>query len=276
MGILGSFSSALPAQDSVKPAAIVIDVKDQSGGIIPNAQVQITPSPSDIGKSLTTDWEGRLHVGMPPGSYDVIVSSPGFARMKKRVEVQNATAQLVSVVLQPGSCSGSGCFQFEEIPLHEPSRAVSPDQRYAIIENDDIGERYAYFLEDRHLNTRRELFTYNRQLFFLWNPDSKVFAVTGYTGSDVSRSTVVAVDEIVRPIPVLDLFARQLSEIEREELEGRLTNRHVNIEALRWTTPTDLVLEVSGYADEDHSIFADTYTVPVDLHPNATAPIWPK
>ena len=196
--------------------------------------------------------------------------------MKRRVEVQDATAQLVSFALRPGSCSGSGCFQFEGIPLQEPSRAVSPDQRYAIIENDDYIDRYAYFLDDRHLNTRRELFTYNKPLFFLWNHDSKLFAVTGYTGSDVSRSTVVAVDEIVRPVAVLDLFARQLSEIEREDLEGRLASQNAKIIALAWVKPGDLQVEVSSYDDKSHAGFMQTYILPVDLHPTAMAPIWPK
>jgi hypothetical protein len=275
-GLLASICSAITAQDSSKTAAIVIEVKDPSGGFISGAQVQITPSPSNNAKNLITDFNGTLHIDLSPGIYDLSVASPGFAQAKGRLEVQNAAPRLVSFVLQVGFCTGY-CPHFEEVPLQwVRSRAISPDQRYAIIENDDLMGRYAYFLEDRHLNTRRELFTYNKRLFFLWNPDSKVFAVTGYTGSDVSRCTIVAVDEMIRPIPVLDLFAHQLPEIEREELEGRLTNRHTNVKALRWNTRTDLILEVYGYADADHSTFTDTYTLPVDLHPNAAAPIWPK
>jgi hypothetical protein len=272
--MLASLCSAVPAQDSIKTAAITIEVKDQSGGFIPNAQIQITPSPSNIGKSLTTDGDGRLRLELPPGNYDLTVASPGFAIMKKRVEAQNATPQLVSVLLAPGSCSG--CYLNEAALGMSDRRTVSPDQRYAIAENENVMGEYTIFLEDRDLKTRRELFTYKKQSRFLWNPDSKVFAVTGCTGSDVFRCAILSVDEMVRPIPVLDLFARQLSEIEREDLEGRLTNRYVSVEALKWTTPTDLVLEVSGYSDADHAIFADTYTVPVDLHPKATAPIWPR
>src|SRR5260221_5238330 len=109
MGVLASLCSALPAQDSGKTAAITIEVQDQSGGVIRNAQVQITPTPNRIGKNPITDVDGRLHLDMPPGIYDLSVTSRGFTRVKKQVEVQDATPQLVSVVLAPGSCPPGPC-----------------------------------------------------------------------------------------------------------------------------------------------------------------------
>ncbi len=274
--MLASLCSALPAQDSIKTVAITIEVKDQSGGIIPNAQVQITPSPSNIEKKITTDGDGRLHVGMPPGSYDISVTSTGFARMKKRVEVQDATPQVVSVVLTPGSCPPD-CFYEEAMARQaEQSVAVSPDQRYAIVWAYSIGSLFTAVLEDRDRQTRRELFTYDPNVLVLWSSDSKAFAVTGYVGNNISRCSIFSVDDKVPPIQVLDLFARQLSEIEREDLEGYLSSPHAKIQALAWIKPTDLEVEASAYDDRNHISFKETYTLPVDLHPEAAAPIWPK
>jgi hypothetical protein len=272
--MLATLCSALPAQDSGKTGPIVIEVKDQSGGIIPGQQVQIELSPNITGKNLWTDVDGRIHLGLPPGSYDLGVTSPGFARMKKRVEVQDGAPQFLSVVLRVGSCSGY-CGVVEEVALEQPL-GVSPDQRYAIVWADSIASLYMAVLESRDGKTRRELFPYDRNVLVLWSPDSKAFAVTGYVGGNISRCSIFSVDDKVPPIPVLDLFARQLSEIEREDLEGHLSSPHAKIQALAWIKPTDLEVEASAYDDRNHINFKETYTLPVDLHPEAAAPIWPK
>jgi hypothetical protein len=202
--MLASLCSALPAQDSGKTAAIEIEVKDESGGIIPNAQVQIAPSPNDVGKNLMTDVDGRLHLDMPPGIFDLSVTSPGFARMKKQFEVQDATPQLVSVLLAPGWCSQGCGVVTEASPLLSPEHlpAVSPDGRFAIVEiASDWVPRHTIFLEDRVLKTQRKLFSYDQPESFLWNYDSKVFAVsdnTNFLGDDTSLRSIFSVDEKAR------------------------------------------------------------------------------
>jgi hypothetical protein len=193
--------------------------------------------------------------------------------MKKRVEVQDATPQLVSVVLTPGSCPPGPCLLVTEaLPLLSPEQlpAVSPDGRYAIVEiASDWEPRHTVFLEDRALKTQRKLFSYDQPESFLWNYDSKVFAVTDYAnyiGNDSSVRSIFSVDENVPPVPVLDLLFRQLSESARENLKARLSNHHVNfVEALAWIKPMDLELKVSGYGDKDHASFAETYKLHVDL-----------
>jgi hypothetical protein len=278
--MLGSLSSVLSAQDSVGPAPIVIEVRDQAGGVISGQQVHISVSPNILGANPRTDVDGRIRIELPPGDYELGVASSGFSVMKKHVAVQDATPQFLSVVLNPFSCS-NGCPRGVEVAPAEWV-VVSPDQRYAVTRHYYFGNSYTTSLEDRKLKTQRDLFTYDRDVLVLWSKDSKAFSVTGYiggtgyTGSEVSRCNVFSVEEQVPPITVLDLFARQLSEIEREDLEGHLVGRGAEIIALAWADAADLQIQVSNYDDKTHAEFFQTYILPVDFHPKATAPIWPK
>ncbi len=273
------FCAGLSAQDSDKPATITIEVKDVTGAFVSNARVQIVPPPNDIGKSLPADQQGRLEIQLPPGTYEVIVASPGFDKSKKRVEVQNTTPQLISFLLAPSVCVGN-CTVVNEGPPSSMDNlpGVAPNGGYAIV--DVVGEReprHAIFLEDRILDTKRKLFASDHPGAFLWNPASNEFAVTDdkdYTGNDISLHCIFSVERDVPPIPVLDLLARQLSETEREHLENGLRSRRVEIQALEWINPKKLQVEISGYDDRSRLIFDDTYTLLVDF--DGMAPIWPK
>ncbi len=269
IGILTSLCSGLPAQHSAKTVAIVIEVKDQSGAIIENAQVQIAPAPNNIGKNLTTDFNGRLHLDLPPGIYDLIVASPGFNEMKKHVEVQTATQQLISVVLAVGECS-AGCPIIPvgvPITLHTQSQLMSPNRNYEIVDIEvgwGRGYPHEVYLEDEALRIRHKLFGYERQVFMSWNPDSKMIAVTNFINTDSSRCSIFSIDAKVPPIPVLDLLFSQLSETGRENLKARLSNHRFYIEAPGWLKPMDLEVLVTGTDDKDQAGFSDRYMVHVD------------
>lgn len=109
MGMLTSLCYALSAQEPSKMGAIVIEVKDQSGAVASDAQVQILPSPNTIGKDLTTGSDGKLSLNVPPGNYDLRVTLRGFLPYTKRIEVQNDTRQTIDVVLKVGSCPPGNC-----------------------------------------------------------------------------------------------------------------------------------------------------------------------
>jgi hypothetical protein len=127
IGLLVLCCSALPAQDAGENTEIVIEVSDQTGAVIADAQVEIAPLPKNIGKDLTVDLDGKLRLELPPGIYELSLRSRGFSPLKKRVEVQRASPQSISFVLEPFSCS-NGCPRGEEIV---PLENISPDQRYA-------------------------------------------------------------------------------------------------------------------------------------------------
>jgi carboxypeptidase family protein len=109
MGMLTPLHYALPAQEPARSGTIVIEVKDQGGAIIQDAQVQILPLPNTIGKNLKTGSDGNLPLTVPPGSYELRVTSPGFFTYAKRIEVQNNTPQRIDVVLKVGSCPPGPC-----------------------------------------------------------------------------------------------------------------------------------------------------------------------
>ncbi|HYB61750.1 MAG TPA: carboxypeptidase-like regulatory domain-containing protein [Methylomirabilota bacterium] len=205
---------ALVAQSAANASSIVLSVKDQTGAGIPNAHVQIVPSPSNIQDKLTTDSHGELSLDVSPGSYEVTVESLGFAKAARRVKVKGDTPQTINIVLKVWLCSQCPIVtNVFAVPFPAKSLAVSPDGRYAIIGVDTDREPYhTVFLEDRVLNTRRKLFNYDRNIVLLWKPDSKLFAVTDYTGSDSSQCRIISADEDAPPIQVLDILSRQLSE----------------------------------------------------------------
>ena len=123
VGMLTSFCYALPAQEPGKTGTIVIEVKDQSGAIVPNGQVQLLPTPNTIGKNLTTGDDGKLSLDVPAGNYDLSVRFPGFFPFTKHIEVQNDTRQIIAVALEVFWCS-QDCPESKRLP-HENSGLIT-------------------------------------------------------------------------------------------------------------------------------------------------------
>lgn len=264
-GMFLTFCFALLAQEAVKTTSIVLAVKDQSGAAVPNAHVQIVPSPDNIGKNLATDSDGKLSLEVFPGSYDLRVESPGFVTATKRIEAKTAAPQAIEIVLKVGSCPPGPCFVLaNEVPVSFPvqSQAISPDGRYAIV-GVDRGTKpsHSVFLEDRLLKTRRKLFNYDQHVDLLWKSDSKLFAVTDYVGSDSSRCSILSVDEKVPPVQVLDVLSHQLSKDTWEKLVTHLGSHHAYVEAEVWDGPTSLMVKISGDADAATAGIAGFYEV---------------
>jgi hypothetical protein len=90
----------------LSPTRIV--VKDPSGAAIPGAVIEIAPLPNIATKNLRTDMEGLLFILIPPGSYDLAVSSSGFRTENKRIQAVGGDRLTIEIVLNVGSCSG-GC-----------------------------------------------------------------------------------------------------------------------------------------------------------------------
>ncbi len=275
-GILLASGFTLAAQEVGKTAFVVLEVKDVSGAVVEYAQVQILPLPNKIGKNLKTDSEGKLSVNLPSGTYDMVVSSPGFRASTQRVEVKTDTHQTIAVVLNVQSCPPGPCTVVTNVfPVSFPaqSQAVSPDGRYAVLDLDsDTKPHHTVFLEDRFLRTRRTLFHYERHVVLLWNSDSQMFAVTDYIGSDSSTCSIISVDDKVPRMQALDLLLLQLGEDAKRTLQSRLTKHHAYVEASEWDGPTSLALKVSGYGDRDPKGFTEFY----DLHLPVGKPELPR
>lgn len=80
LGVLVSFSSAGFAQESYY-GSIVGNVVDETGKVIPGAEVTVISSETGVSRTVVTSEEGLYRVrNLNPGTYRVEVSLPGFKR----------------------------------------------------------------------------------------------------------------------------------------------------------------------------------------------------
>jgi len=201
-----------------------------------------------------------LSLSLLLGSYDLIVTAPGFAKSEKHIEVRDSETQTIEFQIRVATYDG---------PMVEPilppltvelvypnafqasfpkeSEYSSPDRHYVIVGvNSDREPYHTVFLRDNVSRTRRKLFIYARHIGLLWNANSATFAVTDYVGSDSSQVSIFSVDESRAPIRVLDLLLSQVPDDARKTLRTELTNHHVYIEASAWLSPTVLSVQLSG------------------------------
>src|ERR1700676_1492766 len=85
--------------------SITLTVTDLTGGIVPNAEVDIDPSPKGL-QNLKTNKDGMLSLDLPPGMYDLTVKSPGFHTETKHVYVDAGSRETISIALNVGMYSG--------------------------------------------------------------------------------------------------------------------------------------------------------------------------
>jgi hypothetical protein len=144
------------------------------------------------------------------------------------------------------------------VSFPEQSQAVSPNERYVIIGEENHSEPFhTAILEDRVLRTRRKLFDYDRHIDLLWSLDNRSFAVTDYEESDYSRCSIISTDQTVPTIQVWDELLKALTEKERKSLLG---NHHVYIAAVQWIGTGALKVKVWGYGDVNPSGFTRFYS----------------
>ncbi len=244
-------SAALLAQESAKNGSIDLEVKDQSGAVVPNAQVQLLISVENFGTDLPTDKAGKLSVEVPAGSYELRVAMPGFVLAKQHLSILPGTHQAIPIELKLGVCSPCVAIgSTPEVSFPEQDRAVSPDGRYALAGVPYVARPATHapvFLEDLQLKTRRKLFTYDGYVRLLWNEDSTLIAATYFTGNDNSRCSIFSVDKTDLPVQALDLLVRQGARTNTEAFKTLLSNEHLHVAAYRWKAPRELLVTVSGY-----------------------------
>ena len=105
------------AQTTEKPVRVTVTVKDQSGAVIPNAQVVITEMvhfeapyvqvmrPAVEIRGLTSA-AGEAQFSLPPGKYEYSVVAFAFKPVRMPLEVTGGNDQRVAVVLELGFFSG--------------------------------------------------------------------------------------------------------------------------------------------------------------------------
>jgi hypothetical protein len=88
--------------------SVTITVTDAAGAAIPYAQIGGFP------EAITSDFyeideSGRFGLKLDPGRYQMSVTSPGFRRWTKRIELKEKEDQTLTVVLQTGDCTPGPC-----------------------------------------------------------------------------------------------------------------------------------------------------------------------
>jgi Carboxypeptidase regulatory-like domain len=85
---------------------LVGTVKDPSGAVVPHANVDVS-SPVLVGtKTIQTDASGYFRVAnLPPGSYTVTITAPGFDTFKRDLTIEVGHLPTVDVTLEVGKTS---------------------------------------------------------------------------------------------------------------------------------------------------------------------------
>ena len=73
------------ASAQITRGSIAGNVRDESGAVVPGAQVTVMAPGRNISRSATTDDEGFYRIGaLDPGTYTVVVERAGFAKIENR------------------------------------------------------------------------------------------------------------------------------------------------------------------------------------------------
>ena len=106
--------TAASAQDT---ASITGTVTDSSGAAVPNAQIAVKNAEHGINRTgLTNDSGDYLFASLPIGSYDLIVTAPGFKKYEaKGVVLRVAEKARINVPLEVGTISTEVVVQGSEV-----------------------------------------------------------------------------------------------------------------------------------------------------------------
>src|ERR1700690_2076414 len=130
LSLMASAGSAISAQENALAVPVTIAVMDQGGAMVSHALIEISPTPSSSPENMYSGNDGKLTIGLTPGTYDLSVTQLGFKRWKQPLEVQRIPNQVVKVTLNiasgslptcSGPCGCGGCqgliVPLEVIPL---------------------------------------------------------------------------------------------------------------------------------------------------------------
>jgi hypothetical protein len=92
-------------------APVTIHVTDQTGAVIPHAQIQLVPVPENAPAKLETDDSGALSLNLGTGGYVLSVSRAAFVKYTRHIDIsipegQTSAIQIIPVVLEAAHSSG--------------------------------------------------------------------------------------------------------------------------------------------------------------------------
>ncbi len=140
-----------------------------------------------------------------------------------------------------------------EVPGVRPS--TSPNHRYVISWAEPTGasSEHSLFIADRRTHTRRLFYSFNRHVAVLWSPDSTLIAITDSGGSDYAE-VLVASPHSGSPQPI-----RLPATIQA----AVAPHGHVYVRAVRWLSPSRLLLTVDAYDSPTAPPFKKRFSVSI-------------
>lgn len=101
--------AAIPVWGQIDRGTIQGQVKDSSGGVVPDAKVQIVRIDTNSTLDFVTNGQGLYTApNLPAANYRIIVEKTGFSRVTREpVEVQPRAEATVNFTLQPGTVNES-------------------------------------------------------------------------------------------------------------------------------------------------------------------------
>lgn len=117
---LSQSATPLNAQAS---AGVVGTVTDPTGGVIPNASIDILDNETRIAEHVTSSGAGTYaEIGLRPGRYTITVEAPGFkTEIRNQVLIEIGTTATVNLTLNPGAAS-------ETVEVHADSISLNTTQ----------------------------------------------------------------------------------------------------------------------------------------------------
>ena len=106
IALLVALLSFAPVSQASKDARVMVTVVDQTGAVIPNAKVTVTPVPDSgaaIAPVMTNDKGVATLIALAPGRYSIAAEFPGFEpRILKDVQVKAGDNKHVAVLAIQG------------------------------------------------------------------------------------------------------------------------------------------------------------------------------
>jgi hypothetical protein len=139
----------LSAKETKDSVSVTIVVMGPRGGMVPDAQIKLSPSPAKAPKNPETNEHGEFSLDLVPGSYDLFVSFPVFVPWAKQIQVLAAPSQTVRVVLEVAettamvqTCSPCPPVQLDSVP--QPPAVPSASASLTIVVKDATGAVVPY------------------------------------------------------------------------------------------------------------------------------------
>jgi hypothetical protein len=134
------------------------------------------------------------------------------------------------------------------------SKVISPDGRYILRNVDNLKEPYhSIFLEDKKTGAKRKVYDYGRSVAIVWAPNSKLFAINDYAGSNLADTYILSVEQ---PIPTIDVqkeITRKVSSFQQHKWD------HDYFGVSRWIDDRRVSVYFWGHGGSPSTEFCECY-----------------